>query len=316
MAIFHLNLSTISRAKGRTATAAAAYRSGENITDERTGLKFQYENRQKNVLAAGLLFPDTASVKGWTRSQLWNEAEKSETRKNSRVAKEITVAIPAELSTQQAEKLTQTFGRWLVTRYGCGVDFALHKPNPKGSDLNVHAHLMMTDRRMTGDGFGEKIRELTDRAQGPKETEIIREAWEKLANQMLLLTEHTERIDRRTLKEQGEQREPSRKIGVAATAMERRGIRTELGELNRRIREANERVKKEALKRLIFARERAQSVWERLRVTERDRRLHKVNTALSEAPQHSPRVEQANTEFPKRTGAGEPPNRSASGRVL
>jgi hypothetical protein len=316
MAIFQLKLSSISRAKGRTATAASAYRAGEKITDSRTGLVFNYTNRQKNILATGLFFPESASVKNWNRSELWNAAEEAEKRKNSCVAKEIMIAIPAELNQKQATALTETFARWLVTRYGCAVDMALHSPNKKGDQRNTHAHLLMSDRRLSGDQFGEKIRELADRTQGKQETETIREAWAKLSNQMLVLAEQSQRIDHRSLKAQGIAREPQRKVGVAAMAMERRGIRTELVRINRAIVEANERVQREVRKHATNALEQARRFLGGQESRERDRRRERVISALSEAPQHSPHVEQANTESPKRTGEGEPPNQSASGRVL
>jgi ATP-dependent exoDNAse (exonuclease V) alpha subunit len=282
MAIFHLNLSSISRAKGRTATAASAYRSGEKITDDRTGLTFDYTKRQKDILASGLLFPETASVKGWNRSELWNAAEEAEKRKNSCVAKEITIAIPAELNQKQAAALVAGFGKWLVTRYGCAVDFALHGPNRKGDGRNTHAHLLMTDRRLSGDQFGEKIRELTNRTQGKQETEAIRQAWEKLSNRMLLFAEHSQQIDRRSLAAQGIAREPTRKIGVAATAMERKGIHTELVRLNRAIVEANERVQREVRKHATNALEQARRFLGGQESRERDRRRERVISALSE----------------------------------
>jgi hypothetical protein len=282
MAIFHLNLSSISRAKGRTATAASAYRSGEKITDSRTGITFDYTKRQKDILASGLLFPDTTSVKSWNRSELWNAAEEAEKRKNSCVAKEITIAIPAELNQKQAGALVGSFGKWLVTRYGCAVDFALHAPNKKGDQRNTHAHLLMTDRRLTGDGFGEKIRELADRQQGKQETEAIRQAWELLSNNMLLLAEQTQQIDSRSLAAQGIAREPTRKIGVAATAMERRGIKTELVKINRAIVEANEKVQREVRKHATNALERARSFWRGNATKQNDQRRQRVISALSE----------------------------------
>jgi ATP-dependent exoDNAse (exonuclease V) alpha subunit len=286
MAIFHLNLSSISRARGRTATAASAYRSGEKITDARTGITFDYTKRQKDILASGLLFPESASVKGWNRSALWNAAEEAKRRKNSCVAKEITIAIPAELNQKQAAALVAGFGKWLVTRYGCAVDFALHAPNRKGDGRNTHAHLLMTDRRLTSGGFGEKIRELTDRTQGKQETEAIRQAWEKLSNNMLLLAEQTQQIDRRSLAAQGIAREPTRKVGVAAMAMERRGIKTELAKINRAIAEANEKVQREVRKHAGNALERARSFWKGTTSRENDQRRQRVISALSEAPEN------------------------------
>ena len=96
MAIYHFSVKTISRSTGRTATAAAAYRAGQNITDHKTGEVHKY-GYKKGVRATGIVLPEGAPKWAHDREKLWNEAEKAETRKNSTVAREIVIALPAEL---------------------------------------------------------------------------------------------------------------------------------------------------------------------------------------------------------------------------
>jgi Ni/Co efflux regulator RcnB len=96
MASYHLSAKTISRSHGRSATGAAAYRSGARIDDERTGMIHDYR-RRRGVEASLLIIPDNAPDWASDRARLWNAAEQAETRKNSTVAREFEIALPAEL---------------------------------------------------------------------------------------------------------------------------------------------------------------------------------------------------------------------------
>lgn len=113
MAIFHLSVKTVSRSAGRSATAAAAYRAGCKITDERTGEIHDY-TRKGGVESAAVILPDNAPEWARDRAQLWNAAEQAEKRKNSTVAREFEIALPAELSPAEREKLAHDFARELV----------------------------------------------------------------------------------------------------------------------------------------------------------------------------------------------------------
>lgn len=93
MAIFHLNAKIIARSAGRSATASAAYRAGEKITDERTGLVFDY-TRKREVSYRQIFVPSGSPEWATDRTRLWNEAEKAEARKDAQVAREIEVALP------------------------------------------------------------------------------------------------------------------------------------------------------------------------------------------------------------------------------
>jgi hypothetical protein len=100
MAIASCHVSVISRAKGRSSVAAAAYRSGEKITDERTGITYDY-TRKGGVVYSALLVPDHSPEWAKDRAQLWNEVERIETRSNAQTAREVEIALPKELTRAQ-----------------------------------------------------------------------------------------------------------------------------------------------------------------------------------------------------------------------
>ena len=221
MAIYHLSVKTISRSAGRSATAAAAYRAGAVIADERTGELHDY-SRKRGVQSATLFLPDDAPDWATGRAALWNAAEASETRKNSTVAREFEIALPAELSPAERQALAHDFARELVARHGCAADVAIHEPGGEGDNRNHHAHILTTTRRLTRDGFGEKCRELDDQKTGAQIVTQWRERFAQMQNEALERAGCAERVDHRTLKAQGIEREPTRHLGPAATGYERR----------------------------------------------------------------------------------------------
>ena len=265
MAIYHLSAKPVRRSVGRSATAAAAYRAGAEIVDERTGQTFDY-TRKRGIEHKEIVLPSYAARQdiNWPRDRaaLWNAAELAENRKDSRVAREYELALPVELNKEQRTELVRAFAQDIAERHGNAVDIAIHAPHRKGDQRNHHAHLLATTRRITPDGLGDKTTiELsdTDRKKrglgaGAQEIESIRERWAQLSNEALQRHGNTARVDHRTLAAQRQEaqglgdteraddlnREPTKHLGVAATAMERRGIPTELGDINRRIAEAAE----------------------------------------------------------------------------
>lgn len=221
MAIYHLSIKTISRSAGRSATAAAAYRAGAKITDERTGEIHDY-TRKSGVQSADLILPENAPEWAHDREQLWNAVEQAETRKNSTVAREFEIALPDELSAAERLRLSHDFARELVARHGCAADVAIHAPSNGGDDRNHHAHILLSTRRLGADGFGEKTRELDDRKIGSELVTQWRERFAELTNERLHEQGIAARVDHRTLAAQGIERELTQHLGPAATAIERR----------------------------------------------------------------------------------------------
>ena len=245
MAIYHLSVKTISRSAGRSATAAAAYRAGVEITDERTGEIHDY-TRKGGVESAELVLPAGAPEWAADRAALWNAAEQAETRKNSTVAREFEIALPEELSPAERARLARDFARELVERHGCAADVCIHAPGKDGDDRNHHAHILLTTRRLGPEGLTEKTRELDDQKTGSKLVTQWRERFAALTNERLRENGIEARVDHRTLEAQGIEREPTRHLGPAATAIERR-----TGQPSHKRQQHNE----DALERLQRARE-------------------------------------------------------------
>ena len=241
MAVFYLQISSISRAAGRRATAAAAYRAGERVRDERTGELHNF-SRRRDVLHSEIFLPrqlDTSAT-AWVRNRerLWNTAEHSEKRHNARVAREFQVALPPELSPAQRVALARAFSAEVAERYKVAVDLAVHEPRPGGDARNFHAHLLATTREVTPAGLGAKAgldisgrerrrRELPDHRQ---EYVSVRERWATLTNEALREANVAARIDHRSLAAQGIDREPKPRIPLMHLKMEQRGVRSELAE--------------------------------------------------------------------------------------
>lgn len=215
---YHLSVQPISRAKGRSAVACAAYRSGELLRDKRTGQTHDYR-RKGGVLSTGLI--------GWqgTREELWQAAEAAERRKDARVAREIVVAIPEGLDADAMRAQVLAMVEWLHLRYGVAVDYAVHSPSRAGDQRNYHAHLMLSTRASDGHALAAtKVRVLDDRKTGPEEIEAIRAYWGEHCQSMV---SENERVawDHRSFARRGLEIEPTKHVGVHATAIERRAQR-------------------------------------------------------------------------------------------
>ncbi|MFG6589431.1 MobQ family relaxase [Sulfitobacter sp. MOLA879] len=211
MAIYHLRASMISRSQGRSATAAIAYRVAERIEDRRTGLTFDYAARG-GVDHTETLAPDHAPDWVRDRSELWNRVEESETRKNSQVAREVRVALPAELTHAQRVELVRDFAQEQFVDRGMIADIALHAPGRDGDDRNHHAHILLTTREIGPEGFTTKNRDWN-------KVEVLegwREAWARDSNIALERAGIEDRVDHRTLEAQRDEA-----LELASAARER-----------------------------------------------------------------------------------------------
>lgn len=259
LAIYHASTKTIARSAGRSAVAAAAYRAGAELVDQRTGLVHDY-TRKGGVVSADILTPDGGTA---DRAALWNAAEQAERRKDARTAREWIVALPAELDAEQRRELALSFGAELARRYGVAVDVCIHQPDREGDNRNHHAHILTTTRQVSRgpDGglvLGDKASiELSDKKRrelglGPAADEVkaVRQLWEQAANRALEQAGRSERIDARSLKEQGIDREATTHLGPTASEMERRGKASDRGDANRQVAANNN--EREALKAEII----------------------------------------------------------------
>ncbi len=202
MAIYHCEISSISRAKGHSATAAAAYRAGIRIEDDRLGVIQDYTKR-KGVVSFEILAASGSPDWAFDPTRLWNAAEAAETRKNARVAREMEVALPHELTEIQRQLLAREIGQQLVDRYNVAVQIAIHSPDKKSDQRNHHAHILFTSRQIGAHGFTDYAAKIFDDfKRGRKEVRHWREQVATTTNIHLANAGHAARIDHRTLEEQ------------------------------------------------------------------------------------------------------------------
>lgn len=235
MAIYHLSMKTVSRSSGRSAVGAAAYRSGTRLTNERDGLVHDY-TRKGGIEHSEIVLPEGSTAE-WARDRetLWNAAEFAEKRKDARVAREIEVALPHELTGEERLELVREFSQSLADRYGVAVDFAIHTPDDNMDIRNHHAHILMTTRQVGEDGLGDKTdleREnkwlkANDLPTTDEQLKALRVEWEETANLALARAGHDIRIDHRSHQDRGLEIEPTQHVGVHATQMDRRGKEVE-----------------------------------------------------------------------------------------
>ncbi|WP_326975420.1 MobQ family relaxase [Caproicibacter sp. BJN0012] len=262
MAIYHCSIKIIKRSEGRSAVAAAAYRSGQKFTNEWDDITHDY-TKKGGVVYSEILLPAHALREFFDRATLWNSVEKIEKSRNAQLAREIEIALPAELDRKAQITLVRAYVRDTFVTTGMCADFSIHDK----SDGNPHAHIMLTLRPLNERGeWGAKCRkeyDLDERGQriplpsgsfkshrvnttdwnDPGKAEVWRAAWADTCNRALEQIGRSERIDYRSYIRQGVQKIPTVHMGVAATQMERRGISTEKGIVNREIAAQNRLLK-------------------------------------------------------------------------
>ncbi len=210
MAIYHFSGTVISRSQGRSAVACAAYRSAEKLQDERYDREHDYTNKQ-DVAHTDILLPENAPEWMADREKLWNAVEANEKRKDAQLAREFNFALPKELTLEQNIELAREFVKETFVKQGMVADLCIHNDKQPDGQLHPHAHVMLTMREVSHEGFGQKVRAWNDKAM----LLSWREEWAEVANKHLALHGHDLRIDHRTLAEQGISLEPQHKIGAA-----------------------------------------------------------------------------------------------------
>ena len=219
MAIFRLEAKIFSREKrGRSVIAAAAYRAGTKLRDEIREKTFDYARRVKGVMETAILAPDGAPAWATNSGQLWNRVEASEKRADAQLAREFILALPKELSTDEQFQTAVEWAKKELVTSGMVAEISLHHPK---NGKNPHVHILCTMRKIDGENFAaKKSREWNDVAVLAKQ----RESWAESVNAALEKAGRPERVDHRSLKDQGIDRLPEPKIGKEATAMKRRGV--------------------------------------------------------------------------------------------
>ncbi|MGP5543188.1 MobA/MobL family protein [Psychrobacter celer] len=277
MTMVHIATKAISRKAGQSAVASAAYRAGDVLDDAKYGKTHDY-SKKSGVMSSDIVLPFSLKALGVSvdRETLWNTAEAAETRSDSRVAREWLINLPYELDEYDRHQLAINFAQKLCDDMDVIADVCIHRPvmklpfdpnvPPSSKYLregeenpdprNFHAHILVTTRAPTiGPNktlafdpklktpfeWSNKKRKAHNLPSSMQEIKRIREMWVDTANKVLA-EYHLPLMDARSYKDQGLDQQPTIKMGVEATAMERRGITTEKGNTNRAIKARNKLV--------------------------------------------------------------------------
>ena len=269
MAIYHCSIKIIGRSDGKSAVASSAYRSGEKLMDDRTGLIHDF-TKKRGVVFTEVSLPAHAPPEYADRNVLWNAVEKAEKKSNAQLAREIEVALPKELSKKCQIEIVRRYVQDNFVSVGMCADWALHDK----TDGNPHAHIMLTMRGIKPDGswaakekkiyaldeegnriplidpatgeqkLGKRNEKLWKRItvepndwNGHSKAEIWRKSWADICNEYLSLEQQ---IDHRSYKRQELDLEPTIHEGYRARKMEKAGFVSNRCEYNRIVRKLNE----------------------------------------------------------------------------
>jgi predicted nucleic acid-binding Zn-ribbon protein len=254
----HFDISITQRSKNQSAVAGAAYQSGTSLFSEYDQKRKNYTNKQ-GVLYSEIMLPSNAPPEYVDRETLWNAVEAVENQWNSQLARRFVLALPREVPEEQYPQMVREYCQKHFVSAGMCCDFAIHNT----ARNNPHAHVMLTLRAMDEQGKwlpksrkvydldenGERIRLPSGNWKSHKENttdwneqwhaEIWRTGWADIQNQYLEAASRPERVDLRSYERQGIDQIPTVHMGPAVTQMERRGIETNIGNLNRDIKSAN-----------------------------------------------------------------------------
>lgn len=227
MAIFHLSAKPpIARSSGQSATAAAAYRAGTMILDERTGRLHDYSSK-RGVLSSILLLPGGAQLAD--RARFWNAVEIHHRRGDAVLAREIIVALPDELDAIQRRVLAEALGREVAERFRVAVDISVHAPSRRGDQRNYHAHLLQSACLVDPSGvLGKKAIELDpihcSRAKVDDAVKWLRPRWAAMVNGALEEAGSSDRVDHRSNLARGIETLPTIHEGVGEGLPGRRRV--------------------------------------------------------------------------------------------
>ena len=256
----HYRIKISTRSKSPPTTAQAAYQSGERLYDERTHRTKNY-NDKRGVMYTEIMLPENAPPEFADRNTLWNSVELSENNWKAQMARRFEIALPKELTMEEWIPMIREHVQEQFVSQGMIADIAIHDPDPPNH--NPHAHVMLTMRaldeqghwlpkchreyvldeegnRIKGENGKWKFRKVFNTDWDNRDNaEKWRQAWEDTQNRYLEAAGRPERISMKSYERQGIDQIPTVHMGPAVTAMERRGIETNIGNLNREIKKTN-----------------------------------------------------------------------------
>ncbi len=258
----HFKISIIKRSAHQSAVAAAAYQSGEVLFCEYDNRKKAYTEK-RGIVYTEIMLPSNAPAAYADRNTLWNAVEAVENKWNSQLARRIILALPREVPKEQYPQMLRDFCQEHFVSRGMCADFAIHDKR----DGNPHAHIILTMRSMDEKGNWQpksrKVYNLDENGQRykcpnsrywsshkeevvdwnhKKYAEIWRHGWETVTNKYLERNNRTERVDLRSLERQGSEMLPTVHLGPAIHQMEKRGIKTNIGNINRDVQKVNKAI--------------------------------------------------------------------------
>ena len=256
----HFEINIVKRSEGGSAVSAAAYQTGEKLFSD-WDRKYMYHGTKEELVLKEILLPAHAPLEFADRNKLWNSAEAAEPNWNSQLARRLKIALPVELSMEDNIALAREYCEKEFASKGMIVDLAVHDPEPPNH--NPHFHVLLTMRPLDEKGnWAPKARKEYvldkdgNRIRGPNgkykvrkiptvdwnargNAEIWRHDWENLQNQYLKRAGRAERVCMKSYERQGLDTIPTVHMDPAVMALERKGIRTDVGNLNREIRAVN-----------------------------------------------------------------------------
>jgi hypothetical protein len=265
---------------------SAAYRSGDELREDDDGVIVYDYTRKGGIVHSEIMLPKDAPPEYKDRQTLWNTVEASERRKDAQLAREIVIALQREFELKEQIEVLREYIRENFIDKGMIADFAIHDKK----DGAPHAHIMLTFREVSPDGFGLKNTDWNDN----KLFLEWRKSWAYVNNRMFERKGLDERIDHRSYREQGIDREPMVHLGYEAAALERKGIKTERGNHNREVQRRNaERVAHKDVQQVKV--EKLEQKAEDLRQIEKE--LQKIREHQKTA-QHMEKPIETETELP------------------
>lgn len=271
MAMYHFNVTQVSRGKGQSCVASAAYISGEKLRDDYYGKTHDY-TRKGGVLYSEILLPEYAPERLGDRTTLWNELEKIEKHPKAQLCYNFNFALQNEMTYEENLEIAQRFIKENFLARGMIVDYAVHNPTRKDDFPNPHVHMLIPIRPLNKDGtwgdkqhreylFDEKDNPILDEKGKQKfnavpttdwgTPETLREwrkAYADIFNEAFANKGLSCRIDHRSYAELGLDILPTIHEGPNVRAMEAKGIKTDKGNHNRRVKMLNNLLTKLALR--------------------------------------------------------------------
>lgn len=235
MALYHFSGSVVGRKStpGASCCAGSAYRSAEKIGEH------DY-TKKSGVVWSDVLYCERCPEELRTRSALWSAMDDKEKRSDAQLYRSFDFAFPNEFTYQDCVDVVTDFAQREWVDRGMCADLCVHDKTYNGQ-RNLHGHAMLTMRDIDENGIGKKNREWNEHAL----MEEWRSAWSDVVNARLELLNVSERVDHRSYERQGEtDLQPTKHLGKSATALERKGILTRLGEFNRRVMAQNDVVRR------------------------------------------------------------------------